>query len=36
MRQFAVTLGLWIALLLLSVLRGPILERYGAWNQLLA
>jgi nucleoside-diphosphate-sugar epimerase len=27
--QFAVTLGLGIALVLLSVPRGPILERYG-------
>ncbi len=33
--QFAVTLGLGIALVLLSVRRGPILERYGAWNRLL-
>ena len=33
--QFAVTLGLGIALGLLSVRRGPILERYGAWNRLL-
>jgi hypothetical protein len=33
--QFAVTLGLGMALVLLSVRRGPILERYGAWNRLL-
>jgi len=33
--QLAVTLGLGIALVLLSVRRGPILERYGAWNRLL-
>ena len=33
--QFAVTLGLGIALVLLSVRRGPILERYGEWNRLL-
>ena len=33
--QFAVSLGLGIALVLLSVRRGPILERYGAWNRLL-
>ena len=33
--QSAVTLGLGIALLLLSVRRGPILERYGAWHRLL-
>jgi hypothetical protein len=33
--QFAVTLGLGLALVLLSVRRGPILERYGAWNRLL-
>ena len=33
--QFAVTLGLGIALVLLSVRRGPILERYGTWNRLL-
>ena len=32
--QSAVTLGLGIALLL-SVRRGPILERYGAWHRLL-
>jgi nucleoside-diphosphate-sugar epimerase len=35
MLQFAMTLGLGIALVLLSVRRGPILERYGAWNRLL-
>jgi nucleoside-diphosphate-sugar epimerase len=33
--QLAATLGLGIALVLLSVRRGPILERYGAWNRLL-
>ena len=33
--QFAVTLGLGFALVLLSVRRGPILERYGAWDRLL-
>ena len=33
--QFAMTLGLGLALVLLSVRRGPILERYGAWNRLL-
>jgi hypothetical protein len=33
--QFAMTLSLGIALVLLSVRRGPILERYGAWNRLL-
>jgi hypothetical protein len=33
--QFAVTLVLGVALVLLSVRRGPILERYGAWNRLL-
>lgn len=33
--QVAATLGLGIALVLLSVRRGPILERYGAWNRLL-
>ncbi len=33
--QFAVALGLGMALVLLSVRRGPILERYGAWNRLL-
>ena len=33
--QLAVTLGLGLALVLLSVRRGPILERYGAWNRLL-
>jgi len=33
--QFAVTLGLGTALVLLSVRRGPILERYGAWDRLL-
>ena len=33
--QLAVTLGLGMALVLLSVRRGPILERYGAWNRLL-
>ena len=33
--QVMVTLGLGIALVLLSVRRGPILERYGAWNRLL-
>jgi nucleoside-diphosphate-sugar epimerase len=33
--QFAVSLGLGLALVLLSVRRGPILERYGAWNRLL-
>ena len=34
--QLAVTLGLGLALVLLSVRRGPILERYGAWNRLLS
>jgi len=33
--QALVTLSLGIALVLLSVRRGPILERYGAWNRLL-
>lgn len=33
--QFAVALGLGMALVLLSVRRGPILERYGDWNRLL-
>ena len=33
--QLAVTLGLGLALVLLSVRRGPILDRYGAWNRLL-
>jgi hypothetical protein len=33
--QLAVTLGLGILLVLLSVRRGPILKRYGAWNRLL-
>ena len=33
--QLALTLGLGIALVLLSVRRGPILERYGALNRLL-
>jgi hypothetical protein len=33
--QFAMTWGIGIALVLLSVRRGPILERYGAWNRLL-
>jgi nucleoside-diphosphate-sugar epimerase len=33
--QFSMTLSLGIALVLLSVRRGPILERYGAWNRLL-
>jgi hypothetical protein len=33
--QLAVTLGLGLALVLLSVRRGPILERYGNWNRLL-
>ena len=33
--QVAVTLGLGLALMLLSVRRGPIQERYGAWDRLL-
>ncbi len=33
--QVAVALGLGVALVLLSVRRGPILERYGAWDRLL-
>jgi nucleoside-diphosphate-sugar epimerase len=33
--QLTVTLGLGVALVMLSVRRGPILERYGAWNRLL-
>ena len=33
--QSTVSLGLGLALVLLSVRRGPILERYGAWNRLL-
>lgn len=33
--QLAVTLVLGIALVLLSVRRGPILAQYGAWNRLL-
>ena len=33
--QLAVTLGLGLALVLLSVRRGPIQERYGAWDRLL-
>jgi hypothetical protein len=30
-----VTIGLGLALVLLSVRRGPIQERYGNWNRLL-
>ena len=33
--QLAMTVGLGTALVLLSVRRGPILERYGAWDRLL-
>lgn len=32
---FTTTLALGLSLVLLSVRRGPILERYGAWNRLL-
>jgi hypothetical protein len=31
--QLTMTLGLGIALVVLSVRRGPILERYGAWKR---
>ena len=33
--QFAVTLSLGLALVLLSARRGPIQERYGSWDRLL-
>ncbi len=31
----AITMGLGLALVLLSIRRGPIVERYGSWNRLL-